>query len=58
MPHISVKQAVRKLMSEEKKIEIDVQWPKTKEKVKPLLVVTWALGQTTCLTEEIRKDNN
>lgn len=31
---------------------------KEKEKVKWSLVVTWALGQTSCIAEEIRKDNN
>lgn len=29
-----------------------------KDKAKPSLVVTWALGQITCTAEEIRKDNN
>lgn len=58
MFYISVKQVVRKLTLEEKKIEIDVQWLKIKEKVKLLFVVIWVLGQIICLIEEIRKDNN
>lgn len=55
MPCIHVKQAVIKLTSEERKDEIVViQW----RRERPPLVVTWALGQTTCIAEEIRKDNS
>lgn len=63
-----MKQAVRKLTSGERKkngcysvakIERKKRGKKErKENIKPSLVIIWALGQTTCTAEEIKKHNN